>query len=68
MGMAVHFLDTSSLWLDIKIIMKTVMVVLKRDGVKTDGYATFLRFDDYRKEKKIDENAEGLQIKKRYSS
>lgn len=68
LGMDVDYVDNWSLWLDIKIIMKTVMVVLKRDGVKTDGYATFLRFDDYRKEKKIDENAEGLQIKKRYSS
>lgn len=68
LGMDVDYVDNWSLWLDIKIIIKTVMVVLKRDGVKTDGYATFLRFDDYRKEKKIDENAEGLQIKKRYSS
>ncbi len=47
--MDIEYVDNWTVWLDIKIIFKTVLVVLKRDGVKTDGYATFLRLDDYRK-------------------
>ena len=39
--MDVDYVDNWSLWLDIKIIFKTILVVLKRDGVKTEGYATF---------------------------
>ncbi len=49
--MDIEYVDHWSIWLDIKIILKTVLVVLKRDGVKTDGHATFLRLDDYRKNK-----------------
>lgn len=47
--MDIEYIDNWSLWLDIKIMLKTVLVVIKRDGVKTDGHATFLRLDDYRK-------------------
>lgn len=46
--MDVEYVDNWSIWLDIKIIIKTILVVIKRDGVKTDGHATFLRLDDYR--------------------
>jgi lipopolysaccharide/colanic/teichoic acid biosynthesis glycosyltransferase len=49
--MDIDYIDNWSLWLDIKIIFKTILVVIKRDGVKTDGHATFLRLDDYRKNK-----------------
>jgi len=49
--MDVEYVNNWSLWLDAKIIFKTILVVLKRDGVKTDGHATFLRLDDYRRSK-----------------
>ncbi len=64
--MDVDYVDNLSLWLDIKIILKTVLVVLKRDDVKTEGYATFLRLDDYRKN--MDENPVEPEAKKRYGS
>ena len=47
--MDVEYVDNWSILLDIKIILKTILVVIKRDGVKTDGHATFLRLDNYRK-------------------
>lgn len=49
--MDIEYIDHWSLWLDIKIMFKTIWVVIRRDGVKTDGHATFLRLDDYRREK-----------------
>jgi len=49
--MDVEYIDNYSIALDIKIILKTIMVVLRREGIKTDGHATFLRLDDYRKNK-----------------
>lgn len=49
--MDIEYVDNWSIPLDIKIIFKTILVVIKRDGVKTDGHATFLRLDDYRREK-----------------
>lgn len=47
--MDVEYVDNWSIALDIKIILKTILVVLKRSDVKTDGHATFLRLDDYRR-------------------
>lgn len=66
--MDVDYVDNWSLWLDIKIILKTVLVVLKRDDVRTEGYATFLRLDEYRREKKMNENSAEPEVKKRYGS
>lgn len=63
--MDVDYVDNWSLWLDIKIIFKTILVVLKRDGVKTEGYATFLRLDDYRS---TEDEIQDSQLKKRYVS
>ena len=51
--MDIEYVDNWSIPLDIKIIFKTILVVIKRDGVKTDGHATFLRLDDYRKNKTL---------------
>lgn len=45
----VWYVENQSFWLDIRIILKTVMIVLKREGVQTDGHATFLRLDDARR-------------------
>lgn len=49
LAMDVWYVDHWSIWLDIKIIFSTVWMVLRRDGVKTDGHATFFRLDDARK-------------------
>lgn len=49
LAMDVWYVDHWSVWLDIKIILRTVMLVIKREGVTTDGHATFLRLDDARK-------------------
>jgi sugar transferase EpsL len=64
--MDVDYVDNWSLWIDIKIILKTFLVVLKRDDVKTEGHATFLRLDVYRKG--MNEAGIDTQIKKRYGS
>lgn len=53
----VEYVDSWNIWMDIKILFKTVEIVLKRDGVRTEGYATFLRLDDYRR-------GQGQEIKK----
>ena len=47
--MDIFYVDHWTVWMDIQIILKTVKTVLTRDGVKTEGHATFLRLDDYRK-------------------
>ncbi len=47
--MDVDYVDHWNLWMDIQIIFKTVWTVLAREGVQTEGHATFLRLDDYRK-------------------
>lgn len=51
LGMDIEYVDNWNIWLDIKIILKTILVVIKRSDVKTDGHATFLRLDDYRRGK-----------------
>lgn len=48
--MDIWYVDHWSPWLDIKIIFRTIGIVLRRDGVQTDGHATFLRLDDYRRQ------------------
>jgi lipopolysaccharide/colanic/teichoic acid biosynthesis glycosyltransferase len=47
--MDVDYVDRWNVWMDIQIIFKTVWTVLAREGVTTEGHATFLRLDDYRK-------------------
>ena len=47
--MDVWYVDHRTFWLDLIIILKTVRMVLLREGVTTDGHATFLRLDDYRR-------------------
>jgi lipopolysaccharide/colanic/teichoic acid biosynthesis glycosyltransferase len=36
----VHYVDNRSLRLDLKILWRTVLGVVRRDGISTDGYAT----------------------------
>jgi len=40
----VWYVDNQSLWLDIKILLLTVLKVVKRDGISHDGEATMPRF------------------------
>lgn len=40
----VWYVDNWSLWLDLKIIIMTVIVVLKRSGISADGEATISEF------------------------
>lgn len=40
----VYYVDHISLWLDIKIILKTVSVVLKREGISSETSATMEEF------------------------
>ena len=49
LAMDIEYVDNWSVWLDIQIIFKTILTVIRRDGVTTEGHATFLRLDDYRK-------------------
>ncbi len=53
LAMDVWYVDHCNLWLDIRIILKTIMVVLKREGVAQDGHATFVRLDEARAGKKV---------------
>ncbi len=40
----VWYVDNQSLWLDLKILVKTVLQVLKRDGISQEGEATAAYF------------------------
>ena len=42
--MDVWYVENRTLWLDCKILWRTVMIVLKRDGVSQEGQATMERF------------------------
>lgn len=41
----VWYVDNQSLWLDLKILLMTIMKVVKRDGVSHSGEATMSRFE-----------------------
>jgi lipopolysaccharide/colanic/teichoic acid biosynthesis glycosyltransferase len=45
----VWYVDHWNIWVDIAIIFKTVLTVIRREGVTTQGHATFLRLDDDRR-------------------
>ncbi len=40
----VWYVDNQNLWLDIKIIAKTIFIVIKSDGVSAEGEATMPKF------------------------
>ena len=42
----VWYVDNISLWLDLRILLKTVWVALRRTGVNAPGYSTMPRFDE----------------------
>lgn len=43
----VAYVDNWSLWLDLKILLATVVKVIKRDGISQEGHATCEDFGDY---------------------
>ena len=53
LAMDVWYVDHWNIWLDLKIILRTVRLVLKREGVTNEGHATFLRLDDDRRAKGV---------------
>jgi sugar transferase EpsL len=46
LALDVWYVDNWSLGLDLKILLMTVVKVLKREGISAEGYATMPRFDD----------------------
>lgn len=40
----IYYVNNISLWLDIKTVIKTAVIVLKRDGINNEGSATCERF------------------------
>lgn len=49
--MDVHYVQNISFWLDIKIFFKTIVKVLKSEGISAEGHATMPKFSDYVKAK-----------------
>jgi lipopolysaccharide/colanic/teichoic acid biosynthesis glycosyltransferase len=50
----VWYVDNWSLWLDFKILARTALKVLKREGISAEGYATMPRFEGTRAGFQID--------------
>lgn len=49
----VYYVDNLSFWLDVKIIFKTISVVLKREGITSDTSVTMEEFMGVEKEMKV---------------
>ncbi len=45
LALDVWYVDHRSLWLDVRILLKTLWVMANRKGVSLDGHATTLRFE-----------------------
>lgn len=43
----VWYVDNHSLWLDLHILLKTILKVLLRDGIRHEGSVSMPRFDEY---------------------
>ena len=50
----VWYVDHQSFWLDIKIILISILKVLKREGIHQEGQATASEFNPFIKEKSLD--------------
>lgn len=44
LALDVAYVDTRSLWMDAKIVLRTVLAVLRRDGVSAPGHVTMEEF------------------------
>ena len=51
LALDVWYVDHRSLWLDVRILLKTLWVMVTRQGVSLDGHATTRRFDEERRER-----------------
>ena len=51
LALDVWYVDHRSLWLDVRILLKTLWVMVARHGVSLDGHATTRRFDEERRER-----------------
>ena len=49
----VYYVDNLSFWLDVKIIFKTISVVLKREGITSGTSVTMEEFMGVEKEMKV---------------
>jgi len=53
----VWYVDNRTIWLDMKILLLTVMRVMRRDGISAEGEATMSSFkgneNDFRKENQV---------------
>jgi lipopolysaccharide/colanic/teichoic acid biosynthesis glycosyltransferase/glycosyltransferase involved in cell wall biosynthesis len=45
LALDVWYVDHRSLWLDVRILLKTLMVMITRQGVSLEGHATTVRFE-----------------------
>ena len=52
------YVDNQSLWLDIKILLKTVKKVIIKDGISADGEATMSKFKGSQNELALDNSYE----------
>ena len=46
LALDVWYVDNRSLWLDLRILLRTLWVMVARQGVTFEGHATTVRFDD----------------------
>lgn len=46
LALDVWYVDHRSLWLDLRIMLRTLWVMVRREGVSLDGHATTVRFDE----------------------
>jgi sugar transferase EpsL len=51
LALDVWYVDHRSVWLDVRILLKTLWVMVTRQGVSLDGHATTRRFDEERRER-----------------
>lgn len=49
----VWYVDNRSFGLDIKILLRTIAKVIRREGITADGHATMPRFDEVASSKKV---------------
>jgi sugar transferase EpsL len=48
----VWYVENRTFWLDVKIILMTIMKVLKRDGITHEGHVAMPRFDEHVKQQR----------------
>lgn len=49
LALDVHYVDHGGFWLDQKILLSTLLTVIKREGITAQGHVTMPRFDEHRR-------------------